>query len=190
MNEGYRGLLKGLIPSFLHLSTTLFPAMYFTNKSTSESKLLTFVTTYMILDALMYPLDTLKNMMWAETYTPANLREALSRSSLFALYRGFAPRIGFNIPYAAAIYSTTQSQDISYLWWGLTALLYPLHTAKITYQVSNVPKPGQPMYRGLIPFMFLNYFFCWQLTSLFGKEKVESLILEANAELRKQGYSY
>ena len=37
-----------------------------------------------------------------------------------------------------------------------------------------MPKLINPVYRGLVPFLLLNYFACWQLTSLFGEEKMNS----------------
>lgn len=61
------------------------------------------------------------------------LTEALSRPSGF--YKGIFPKSIFNVFFASALYSTTQSDDPSYLWWGLTALFYPLNSLKVAEQV-------------------------------------------------------
>lgn len=68
MNEGLiLGAYKGLIFNFAQLSLVLYPAVYFTNKSNSESKFLTFLSTYTLFDALFYPVDSLKNILYADT---------------------------------------------------------------------------------------------------------------------------
>ena len=97
------------------------------------------------------------------------MTEALSNPKPF--YNGAIPKTFFNIFFASALYSTTQSDEPSYLWWGLTALFYPLSALKTVEQVNEMPKLVHPLYRGLLPFMALNYLLCWQLTGLFGEEK-------------------
>ena len=68
MNEGlFLGAYKGLIFNFAQLSLVLYPAVYFANKNGSESKFLTLLTSYTLFDALFYPVDTLKNILYADT---------------------------------------------------------------------------------------------------------------------------
>ena len=68
MNEGLiLGAYKGLIFNFAQLSLVLYPAVYFANKNNSESKFLTFLSTYTFFDALFYPVDSLKNILYADT---------------------------------------------------------------------------------------------------------------------------
>lgn len=68
MNEGvFLGAFKGLILNATQLGAVLYPAVYFANKNGSDNKFLTFLTTYTILDALFYPVDTLKNILYADT---------------------------------------------------------------------------------------------------------------------------
>jgi hypothetical protein len=68
MNEGvFLGAFKGLIFNVTQLGAVLYPAVYFANKSGSDNKFLTFLTTYTVLDTLFYPVDTLKNILYADT---------------------------------------------------------------------------------------------------------------------------
>lgn len=68
MNEGvFLGAFKGLVFNVTQLGAVLYPAVYFANKNGSENKFLTFLTTYTVLDALFYPVDTLKNILYADT---------------------------------------------------------------------------------------------------------------------------
>lgn len=68
MNEGvFLGAFKGVIFNFAQLSLVLYPAVYFANKSGSDNKFLSLLTTYTFLDALFYPVDTLKNILYADT---------------------------------------------------------------------------------------------------------------------------
>jgi hypothetical protein len=69
MNDGaFRGTLRGVSASFLQASFVLFPSVALTNKS--NGGFIQFLTTYSILDAILYPLDTIKNRLYANTATP------------------------------------------------------------------------------------------------------------------------
>lgn len=69
MNEGvFLGAFKGVILNFVQLGLVLYPSVYFANKNGSDSKYLSFLSTYTLLDALFYPVDTLKNILYADTF--------------------------------------------------------------------------------------------------------------------------
>lgn len=75
MNDGaFRGTLRGVSLSFLQSSLVLWPAALLTNKYKGGMK--EFIASYLAFDTLLYPLDTLKNIMYANTADP------LSKSSL------------------------------------------------------------------------------------------------------------
>lgn len=68
MNEGaFRGTLKGLFASLAQFGGVMFPAAYLTAKSDSQSKFRSFITNYTIFDTLMYPMDSIKNILYADT---------------------------------------------------------------------------------------------------------------------------
>ena len=68
MNEGVVfGAFKGFALNFAQLSLVLFPSVYFANKADSEYRFLTFLGTYTALDALFYPLDTFKSILYSDT---------------------------------------------------------------------------------------------------------------------------
>lgn len=68
MNEGlFLGAFKGVIFNFAQLSLVLYPSVYFANKNGSDSKFLSLLATYTVLDALFYPVDSLKNILYADT---------------------------------------------------------------------------------------------------------------------------
>lgn len=68
MNEGvFLGAYKGFIFNFAQLSLVLYPSVYFANKNGSDNQFKSFLTSYTIFDALFYPLDTLKNILYADT---------------------------------------------------------------------------------------------------------------------------
>ena len=68
MNEGVIfGAFKGITLNFAQFGLVLYPSVYFANKNGSENKFLTFLSTYTFLDALFYPLDSLKSILYADT---------------------------------------------------------------------------------------------------------------------------
>lgn len=68
MSEGlFLGAYKGFIFNFAQLSLVLYPSVYFANKNGSDNKFFTLLTSYTIFDALFYPVDTLKNILYADT---------------------------------------------------------------------------------------------------------------------------
>ena len=70
MNEGLIfGAYKGFIYNFAQLAFVLYPAVHMANKNGSDSKFMTFASAYTFLDALFYPVDTLKNILYADTHS-------------------------------------------------------------------------------------------------------------------------
>ncbi len=68
MNEGILfGAFKGTIFNLAQFGLVPYPSVYFANKNGSDSKYLTFLSSYTVLDALFYPIDTLKNILYADT---------------------------------------------------------------------------------------------------------------------------
>ena len=68
MNEGVIfGAFKGTTFNLAQFGLVLYPAVYMANKNGSESKFASFAVTYTCLDALFYPVDTLKNILYADT---------------------------------------------------------------------------------------------------------------------------
>ena len=60
------GAFKGFIFNFAQFGFVLWPSVYLTNKSGGD-KFTTFLSTYTFLDAIFYPLDTLKTILYADT---------------------------------------------------------------------------------------------------------------------------
>jgi hypothetical protein len=68
MNEGVLlGAFKGVVFNLAQLAFVLYPAVYIANKNGSEHKFLTFAATYTAFDALLYPVDSLKSILYADT---------------------------------------------------------------------------------------------------------------------------
>ena len=59
-------MLKGSVLAAAQLSLIMFPSVYAANKS--DSKYTTFLATYSVLDALLYPVDTIKNILLNRAY--------------------------------------------------------------------------------------------------------------------------
>jgi len=78
MNEGVIfGAFKGFIFNLAQFGLVLYPSVYFANKNGSQDKFVSFAATYSFLDALFYPLDTLKTVLYADVqskYSKASLR--------------------------------------------------------------------------------------------------------------------
>ncbi len=69
MNEGVIfGAFKGFIFNLAQFGCVLYPSVYFANKNGSENKYISFLSTYSVLDAIFYPVDTLKNILYADTH--------------------------------------------------------------------------------------------------------------------------
>ena len=76
MNEGVIfGAFKGLVFNAAQLSLVTYPAIYLANTNDSDNKYMPFLTSFTILDAIFYPLDLLKNALYADTLSRyCNLR--------------------------------------------------------------------------------------------------------------------
>ena len=67
MNQGLiMGGFKGLIYNFAQFGLVLYPSVYLANKNGGDSKFFTFLSTYTFFDALFYPVDTLKNILYCD----------------------------------------------------------------------------------------------------------------------------
>lgn len=186
MNDGaFRGTLRGVTMSAIQTSLVLWPSIVLTNRNKGE--LTSFVSTFCILDAIMYPLDTLKNRMYAFTTNPqsnnknyVDLRQALSNFSFGNIFGGLTAKFAFNLPFAAAIYSTAQRDENAWMYWLGTAALYPLNTLKVRFQ-TGVGVPSRfGLFNGLVPFLAMNMLVAWELTALSSKEKCNWLLEQAN----------
>lgn len=135
-NEGlFSGILKGSLLSTLQLSLVLFPSVYIANKS--ENKLISLLTSYTMLDTIMYPIDSLKNILYAETHHNLNFKKVIKKSTIRNLYNGLLFKLGFNIPFLTSMYLSTQggSEHLACISWFVTVLMYPLTTIKIRNQL-------------------------------------------------------
>ena len=62
--------------SLLQLSLVLYPSMYFANK-TENSKYFTFVSSFVFLDAILNPIEVVKNNLYAHTKQPKGMLIAM-----------------------------------------------------------------------------------------------------------------
>ena len=60
------GGFKGFIYNFAQFGLVLYPSVYLANKNGGDSKFFTFLSTYTFFDALFYPVDTLKNILYCD----------------------------------------------------------------------------------------------------------------------------
>jgi hypothetical protein len=196
MNEGVIfGAFKGVIFNVAQLSLVLYPSVYFANKNGSTSKYINFISSYTILDALFYPLDTLKNILYADTLSKYSLKTVHSGIPLLDLYRGLPLRIIYNLPVLSGIYCTTQvgKELESLACWAAAAILYPLNTYKVRAQLSAsplssvTPNSGFVMhsqYRGVVPFILLNSLIGYALRPLLSEAKLSQIEGGVKAELK------
>ena len=70
---------------------------------------MTFLGTYTALDAILYPLDTLKNIMYADTLGHYSLKTVLNSTGFLDLYQGIIFKLIYNVPVLSGIYCTTQT---------------------------------------------------------------------------------
>lgn len=128
--------------SLVQFGLVFYPSVYLANKS--NFKYGTLLASYTVFDALLYPLDTLKSIIYADTQLGhsislliLDLRNALSSCETANLYRGIQWKLLFNLPYLTSVYLTTQAGNefLSLLSWGVTAALYPLMTLKSQNQL-------------------------------------------------------
>ena len=126
MNEGlFLGAYKGFIFNFAQLSLVLYPAVYFANKNGSDNKFLTLLTSYTLFDALFYPVDTLKNILYADT---------LSKFSTYPLTKTSRP---WPITPTCSIYTAASSSNLP-----TTCPCSPLFTAAL--RLTSRRRPGPP----------------------------------------------
>lgn len=185
-NEGlFSGILKGSLLAAAQFSLILYPSVYITNKS--SNKYVAFLASYTVLDALLYPVDTIKNILYSETHRGLSkiqfileLRTVLGSTNINSLYKGILPKLGFNIPFLTSLYLTTQSDNgtAALLSWLVTGALYPLSTLKVRAQLLptefSIGRDGganmkSGLYRGVVPFLILNALLGWSLRPLFSQ---------------------
>lgn len=93
----------------------------------------------------MYPLDTIKNILYADTLgtmstylIKLDLRRLISGVSFSSLYSGYIFKMIYNVPLLSGIYCTTQvgKEKEAILSWVAALVLYRLNTLKVWYQVG------------------------------------------------------
>jgi hypothetical protein len=63
-----RGWFRGSVANTLQFSSVAFPALYISNTfDTGIGKLASFLAFYTLFDALMFPLDKIKTLLYADT---------------------------------------------------------------------------------------------------------------------------
>jgi len=185
MNEGvFRGALKGISLNLLQFSAVLFPAVYLTSKTSPENRFSKFVLNYTLFDTLLYPLDTMKSILWADTLGKMRLSSLLSQVSFNQYYSGYVYKMLYNLPVLSGIFHTSQvgSENEAMLSWAVAALLYPINTNKVCQQVSASPLSSMDMtstvrqgYRGVVPYLLINALVGYSLRPLFSKEKLQQI---------------
>ena len=201
MNEGvFLGAFKGVIFNFAQLGFVLYPSVYFANKNGGDNKFLSFITSYTLFDALFYPVDTLKNILYADTLGTYNVKTVANRIGLPNLYRGISLKLIYNLPVLSGIYNTTQvgNEYLALACWAVALLLYPLNTQKVRAQVSGsalstINSKTSPIeggsYRGAVLYLLLNAFIGYSLRPLFSEDKLAQIEDGVKSELRHQGYA-
>lgn len=118
------------------------------------------------------------------------MRHATANAAGQSLFSGILPKLAFNLPLVSAIYLTAQESDSAWLAWLATAVTYPLNTLKVIQQTALPQHYASPSYRGVVPFLLLNYFFAHQVTALYSPQRLESLKTEViNESIEKLGYA-
>ena len=85
MNDGaFRGSLRGLSMSFLQASLVLWPSIAL-NSNKPDVSVTDFLKTYLFFDFLLYPLDNIKNRMYAETANPQSRKSSYLRLGVCSL---------------------------------------------------------------------------------------------------------
>lgn len=198
MNEGVIfGAFKGITLNLAQFGLVLYPAVYFANKNGSDSKFLTFLSTYTFLDALFYPLDSLRSILYADTLGTYSFKTVATKTNLPDLYRGIPYKLIFNLPVLSGIYCTTQvgSETEALLSWAVAFLLYPLNTLKVRAQVSassissvseRTSQIAHSSYRGALTYILLNAFIGYSLRPIFSQEKLSLIDKEVQAKLKEE----
>lgn len=197
MNEGLIfGAFKGFIYNLAQVAFVLYPSVYFANKNGSDSKYLAFLSSYTVLDALFYPIDSLKNILYADTLGKYSLKTATTSVNFADLYRGIVMKLAYNVPVLSGYYCTTQAgyEYEALAAWALAFALYPLQSQKVRAQVSaasaissinaNTSPVGRGSYQGALLFVALNALIGYSLRPLFAKEKVEAMELAVATKLK------
>lgn len=128
-----RGLFRGNLLGVFHLLTVQLQAI-----SISNSNFEAYVPTVLLLDALYYPLDTLRTRYQAEVQpSSTSAIKSFERTSLTQLYSGIQYRLGFTFGFAFYLRYFGGNSDFTRLDnIAILAALYPLLTLKTISQVT------------------------------------------------------
>ena len=200
------GAFRGNLLNLLH-----FSAVYYHPLVLSKGSALQFMAYSTIFEALLYPLDTIKTIVYADTKRSyRDVREVLSknieRQGYGMLYRGLAAKLLYNLFFGANLLSISNDSNFVYLTTPLWLLSYSLLTLKTRSQIADttlcdptgsyrnalndvIKNQGlRHAYAGIVPFVLLNVFAAYQFPSLYSSEKKDAILsdLTKNAPGRKE----
>lgn len=197
-----RGAFRG---NFLNLMQ--FFGVHYQALSLSNKNLGAYCVNYVILDALLHPLDTLKTRYQADARGAyKGLADVAAKTAPSQLYNGIMFRVGFSslmAMYFSSISSTCFSSPSSI---ALLIAAYPLLTLKSIAQVANTSgtfvadigsvtrllngEAGlslvRHLYRGFIPFLALNSLAPYAFPQIWTERKQKAIVDKFDDNLREQ----
>lgn len=190
------------------LNMLQFFGVHYQALSLSNKNLGSYCVNYVILDALLHPLDTLKTRLQADARGAyKGFADVAAKTAPSQLYNGIVFRLGFSTMmalYFSSISSTCFSSPSSVL---LLAAAYPFLTLKSIAQVANTSgsfgadlssvgrlfngEAGigllRTLYRGFLPFLALNMLAPYAMPQLWSQSKQRSIVDKFDSEVRELG---
>ena len=188
----FGGWFRGALVNTFQFSSVVFPALYLSNTyDFGFGKLAGFLGWLTVFDAIMFPLDKVKTVLYADTRNEyKSNRCSNSEFSAFgevkglkSAYAGLGAKLIFNIPWACAAYTTVNDSPLidKVLSWAAVAFFYPLNGIKTVHQLKNtvistpiVEKLPMGVYRGFLPFVIANALGGVVLHNLTGQDRQAS----------------
>lgn len=191
------GALRGNLLNALHFTLVVYHPLVL-----AKGDLTKFLAYSTAFEALAYPLDTIKTLLYADVKRSYSsvwslLKNNFETRGYDMLYRGLPLKIAYNLIFGANLAAFGSDSNLVYLTTPLWLASYGLLTIKTRQQVADTTLSGRlgedphsiltrtlrgegvrGLYAGLIPFALVNLAFMWNLPSLYSENRKDRLISE------------
>lgn len=194
------GVFRGNLLNVLHQSIVFYHPLVLSHGSVAN-----FMVYSLLFEAISYPLDTVKTLVYADvkkTYSSVFnlLAKNIEAEGAGFLYKGITFKLAYSFAFGLNLASVCYDSSLCWITTPLWLAAYPLLTMKTRHQISGstlsyydfVKNPEtlkvKNAYAGFIPFAAVNLLAAWSFPSLFSDEKKYNVLKEITEKMPTHGF--
>lgn len=194
---GLSGSFRGNFLNIFHTAGVHYHALLYAKGSASA-----YIFWSSVFELALYPLDTLRTLYYADVNRQFKsvfdcVTQVVEKGGLEHFWRGVGLKVGYNVVFGLNLVSVASDSPLKYLTFPLWIVSYGLLSLKTRAQIAGSPLSFQlgddggkllenvikresmsGLYRGLVPFLVLNYAAAYYLPSILSDGKKKEVLRE------------